>query len=159
VYYAADRCEIALNPDYLADGTEAVLLRLLHGMGHHWQHHFGTPGRGGYHNRQFAVMMQTLGLIAAGKQTGDSVNHSIEPGGRAARVVEDLVNSGWELTLSDAPGSNGSALGSVEIEGGGSAPRSGKRTKYTCPYGHLNAWARPGANLFCGQHGVRMEPG
>jgi predicted SprT family Zn-dependent metalloprotease len=162
VYYAMDRCEIALNPDHLADGTEAVLSHLLHGMVHLWQRHFGKPGRGAYHNAEFAEMMQNLGLIPTakegGKRVGDSISHSIEPGGRFARVVEELVNSGWALTLSEAPPSSGPACDSSGTENRSGARRSGKRTKYTCAHGDVAVWARAGAEVLCGRHLVRMEP-
>ena len=47
--------EIALNPRYFqcARSTE-VLATLAHEMAHLWQHHHGKPGRGRYHNQEWA---------------------------------------------------------------------------------------------------------
>ena len=48
--------EIALNPRYFHDRPVAdVLSTLAHEMAHLWQHHYGKPGRGRYHNREWAA--------------------------------------------------------------------------------------------------------
>jgi SprT-like family len=45
--------EIALNLQHFAERTiDENLSTLGHEMVHLWQHHFGQPGRGGYHNAQ-----------------------------------------------------------------------------------------------------------
>jgi hypothetical protein len=161
-YYAADRCEIALNPEHMTDGVMELFSWLLRGMVHLWQQHYGKPGRPGYHNKQWAEMMRELGLIPkgdeSGKPTGDKVGHCIEPGGRFAHTVETLLVGGLEFTWSEVPAHRSTACGGNETgEGASGATRSGKRVRYACGYGHL-AWARPGANLVCGEHRVRMEP-
>jgi hypothetical protein len=50
-----------------------VLSTLVHEQAHLWQHHFGKPGRGRYHNREWAAKMVEIGLIPSA--TG-------EPGGK-----------------------------------------------------------------------------
>src|SRR5271169_6446570 len=108
-YFSADRfCrkggertdEIALNPKHLAERpVEDSLSTLAHEMKHLEQQHFGKPGRGRYHNKEWAGMMEAIGLIPSdtgkegGKRTGDAVSHYIEPGGRFARTVEQLLAS------------------------------------------------------------------
>lgn len=42
-----------------------ILSTLLHEMVHHWQYRFGTPGRRGYHNIEFAAKMLEVGLHAS----------------------------------------------------------------------------------------------
>ena len=167
--------EIAINPQHLDRRPEHILSTLAHEMVHSWQHHFGKPGRGGYHNKQWADKMEEIGLIpsdtgkAGGKRTGDRMSHYIKPGGRFASVVEQLLATGFDFTWREIPlasaasaggsgggGGNGEGGGSGNVEGG-RASLSGKRTKYTCPHGDLNAWAKPGANLVCGTHGAPMK--
>src|SRR4051794_2203132 len=65
--------EIALNPSYFRDRPqEAVLSTLAHEMVHLWQHHFGKPGRGRYHNAEWAEKMKSIGLqpTSTGKDGG-----------------------------------------------------------------------------------------
>ena len=51
--------EIALNPATFHDRTaEEILSTLVHEMVHLWQHHFGTPSRASYHNREWAAKMK-----------------------------------------------------------------------------------------------------
>lgn len=44
--------EIALNPTYFAIvPLVEIMATLVHEQSHVWQHHFGKPGRGNYHNQ------------------------------------------------------------------------------------------------------------
>jgi len=179
-YFVADRFgrnEIAINPQHLGRKTEDILSTLGHVMTHLWQHHFGKqkPARSNYHNKEWAKKMEAIGLIPSdtgkpgGKRMGDAMTHYIEPGGRFALAVKQLLATGFEFTWREIPppsaasgggsgggGGNGEGSGSGGVEGG-CASLSGKRTKYTCPYGDLNAWAKPGAALVCGTHGAPMK--
>lgn len=185
-YYAPDRFrrrkdghrtdEIALNPQYFPDGTEEILSTLAHEMAHVWQHHFGKPGRAGYHNYEWAAKMQSIGLHPSstgkegGKQTGDSMAEYVLPDSPFARAVKELLARGFEVTWTEARAHRGSCEGVDEGEHDGGSPYgsrgshsdrgllSGKRTKYTCPHGDLNAWAKPGAELLCGKHLAKMNP-
>ena len=85
--------EIALNPAHFAGRpTSATLSTLAHEMAHLWQHHFGKPSRSRYHNKEWAAKMREVGLIPSdtgqpgGKETGQKVSHTIEPGGRFERA-------------------------------------------------------------------------
>jgi hypothetical protein len=155
-YFAADRFgrkdgertdEIALNPKHFPHRlTEETLSTLAHEMKHLEQHHCGKPGRGRYHNKEWAAMMKAIGLIPSdtgkegGKETGDAVSHYIEPGGRFARTVEQLLASGFEITWTEVAANRLPSDGAEGNEPGAEAGSlSGKRTKYTCP--------RPGCNL------------
>lgn len=73
--------EICLNPSYfLAFPKIAIFQTLVHEMCHLWQHEFGTPGRGRYHNIEWAKKMESIGLMPSdsgepgGKKTGDSMD-------------------------------------------------------------------------------------
>ena len=55
--------EIALNPSHFSSRTtEQSLSTLVHEMTHLEQHHFGTPSRNGYHNREWAGLMRAVSL-------------------------------------------------------------------------------------------------
>jgi hypothetical protein len=185
-YYAPDRFgrkdghradEIALNPQYFRDGTEEILSTLIHEMVHLWQHHDEhqderKPGRGGYHNRQWAGKMRSLGLQASntgkegGKETGDAMDHYVLPDGLFARTVQELLASGFEVTWIEVAAEKQSSSdhegtvqdGPLGAHPGGRGSLSGKRTKYSCPHGDLNAWAKPGADFLCGRHREPMRP-
>lgn len=129
-------------------------------MVHLWQHHHGKPGRGRYHNREWAEKMKAIGLIPTdtgrdgGKETGESVRHMIAPDGPLTRAVNKLLTKGFEVTWSDN-----------EEEDAAAAPdgakrrksKSGVRVKFTCPVCGLNAWARHDAKLACGEHNAAMQ--
>lgn len=90
--------EIALNPEYFACvPLVEVLATLLHEMVHLWQAHFGRPGRGRYHNAEFARKMIEVGLMPSstghpgGSQTGDQMSDYPIEGGRFLQVVDYLV--------------------------------------------------------------------
>jgi SprT-like family len=173
-YFSADRFgnkdgeltdEIALNPQHLAErSVEDNLSTLAHEMKHLEQHHFGKPGRGRYHNKQWADMMEAIGLIPSntgkegGKRTGDTVSHYIKLGGPFALAVEKLVASGFEITWTEIVAAKCPPAGVDGNEAGGEGA-SGKRTKFTCPVdGCQNAWAKPSASLMCAIHGAKMLP-
>jgi hypothetical protein len=80
--------EIALNPAYFAVVPLVETLQtLVHEMCHLWQQHYGKPGRGRYHNEQWAGKMESIGLMPTstgkpgGKRTGDMMaDYAIEGG-------------------------------------------------------------------------------
>jgi predicted SprT family Zn-dependent metalloprotease len=149
--------EIAINPQHLADRTiEENLSTLAHEVVHLWQHHSGKPGRGRYHNKQWADQMERIGLIPSstgkegGKRTGDHVRHFIKPGGAFALAVEKLLATGFTLTWREVPVKpQVSAGGETSGEAGS---QSGRRIKFTCPDCGRNAWGKADLNLFCGYH-------
>lgn len=180
-YFAGDRWrsadqtgiadEIALNPEHFAPRTtEEVLSTLVHEMVHLKQHHFGKPGRGRYHNKQWAEMMDLVGLCPSdtgepgGHRTGDHMSHYIVDGGRFDVVTQELLKSGFVLSWEDryfVPRSRrskqaGQESGSDEIQvdredGFGELPEPPQRTreKYSCPKCGLNAWAKFDISLTC----------
>jgi len=139
--------EIALNPGTFAQRTdEEILSTLVHEMVHHWQRHFGKPGRGRYHNHQWADKMETLGLtptdtgLPDGRKVGQLVTHCIVPDGLFALTCRELLAGGVKLEWQ-----------SRENPPGGRGKVNNSKTKYTCLQCGLNAWAKPGARLVCGE--------
>jgi hypothetical protein len=148
--------EIALNPaTFEGCNPVEILATLVHEMVHLWQHHFGKPSRNGYHNREWAAKMREVGLIPSdtgepgGKETGQKVHHYIDTSGafhRAAARLPRLL--GDPILYRDR-------LGEEEAV---RRRKAASKTKYTCPACELNAWAKPGVHLVCGDCGEPMEP-
>lgn len=155
--------EIALNPSAFLDRPyREVLATLVHEMVHLWQHHFGSPGRGRYHNCEWADKMREVGLHPTddgspeGKPIGESVTHLIEEGGRFDAATAALLRKGFAIVWKEAP----SRLSGATDTGGDvrkdEPEKSGKRLRYSCPECGLNAWAKHDARLMCGDHQVLM---
>lgn len=157
--------EIALNPAHFASRSlPEVLSTLVHEMVHLHQYHFGKPGRGRYHNKEWATQMKAIGLqptdtgMEGGQETGETITHMIVPGGAFAKAAERLLERGFVIPWKDAPeppaaGSDGDGAG-LEDEPG----KSGKRVKYCCPTCDLKAWAKHEAKLMCAEHMTLMVP-
>jgi len=100
--------EIALNPSYFAVcGVDEALQTLVHEMCHLWQYHFGKPGRGRYHNKEWADFMESIGLMPSdtgalgGRRTGDKIDDYIIPGGSMEAAIVSLKAKGFELQWMD----------------------------------------------------------
>lgn len=70
------------TPDRFADTEPADLAStLVHEMCHQYQQHHGSPGRQGYHNAEFADLMEARGLTTTstgkkgGTRTGQRMDH------------------------------------------------------------------------------------
>lgn len=159
--------EIALNPQYLAEGTlEEALATFTHELCHLWQHHHGQPGRGPYHNREWAEKMKEIGLYPSstgepgGKETGDRMHHYITPDGPFTRACRKLTGRGFELPWKERLPEKSASEDETGEEDLPPEAKSGRRVKYTCPAeDHLNAWAKPGLNsLMCADHQAQLIP-
>jgi predicted SprT family Zn-dependent metalloprotease len=154
--------EIALNPAHFASRTlPEILSTFVHEMAHLWQHHHGKPGRGRYHNREWAEKMKAIGLqptdtgMEGGQETGETITHLIVPGGAFAKAAEKLIERGFMIPWQEVPepaATDGAAAG-PENE----PDKSGKRVKYCCPSCDLKAWAKHEAKLMCAEHMLLME--
>ena len=153
-YFAPDRFsertahgsahELALNPDaFTGRSDEWILSVLVHEMTHVWQQVYGKPGRGRYHNREWAEKMKEIGLYPSatgepgGKETGPRMAHYILPAGPYAAAYAALAQTGFQLRWQ-------SARPTKERE---RSLRS--KTKFTCAECGQNAWAKPDAMLGC----------
>lgn len=155
--------EIALNPSSFSGRSHRdVLATLVHEMVHLWQHHHGTPGRGRYHNREWAAKMAEIGLqptddgTPEGKPTGESVSHVVIDGGPFDVFARAFLGKGYAINWKEAPPKppgTDDAGGEVRKD---EPEKSGKRLRYSCPDCGLNAWAKHDARLMCGDHQVLM---
>lgn len=154
--------EISLNPHYLElRGDYEALSTLVHEMCHVARYEFVPPNRNGgkgargYHDRAFAKVMRSVGLVPSdtgqpgGRQTGYRMSHYVEAGGRFDITCRALLITGFSLRWRDkiqyavrpVPRSN---LPAQIIEG--PVPT---RAKFTCQTCGLRAWAKPSARLGC----------
>jgi hypothetical protein len=179
-FYAPDRWhlvagdlvahEISLNPSHLGMRTaRETAATLAHEMCHHWQRTFGRERDGGkrgprtgYHDREWAEKMVSVGLQPIDPKTGEdkmsapALTHRIVEGGPFARVFETMPAEAllpWScVELTARPSSRkGGARGEGEGEGeGGEGPaKSRNKVKLTCPSCGANAWGKPGLRLLC----------
>lgn len=100
--------EIALNPSFFAVVPILETLQtLVHEMTHVWQHHHGKPGRGRYHNAEWANKMESIGLMPSdtgkpgGKRTGDRVADYAIEGGRFLKAAEKLLTAAYRISWYD----------------------------------------------------------
>lgn len=142
--------ELALNPDtFTGRSDDEILSTLVHEMVHVWQETWGTPTRGGYHNREWSAKMKEVGLCPSstgqpgGKEIGQTMTHYIIPKGVYAHCFRDLQRRGFKLNWQ-------SSVANLQA----TAKRASK-TKYVCPHCMQNAWAKPGALLACADCSAR----
>ena len=93
--------ELALNPDgFLGRTDEDITSTLIHEQVHLWQQVHGRPPRRGYHDKQWAGKMKSIGLYPSstgkvgGKETGGRVSHFIIPGGPFQLAWQELARGG-----------------------------------------------------------------
>ena len=86
-----------------------------------------------------------------GKRTGQSCSHYIDPEGRFARAVRDLLAEGFTLDYVDV-------WATSPEENAVRKKKAASKTKYTCPGCGTNAWAKPGTPLMCGDCTFHMRP-
>lgn len=159
--------EIAMNPSFYAIRTvEDVLSTLVHEMAHLWQAHFGKPGRGRYHNKEWGDKMEALGLMPSntgqegGKRVGDQMTHYIIKGGPYTGACASLLTREFTLSWMDRfppyePDTEG-LEGLMGLEGlGVNVPKEptnkSNRIKYSCPSCGTNVWGKPGLRLRCAE--------
>jgi hypothetical protein len=97
--------------------------------------------------------MREIGLIptatgeVGGKETGQKMSHLIAEDGNFKRACERLLASHPAILYSDRS----------LVEDTIRKKKLASKTKYTCPSCGLNAWAKPGAWLVCGECQAPMQ--
>ena len=167
--------EIALNPDIFEAYSDIQIISILaHEMCHLWQFHYGTPGRTGYHNKEWSSKMESIGLMPSdtekpgGKKTGQNMSDYIIPGGRFEVILIPLMQHesfkiNWQsdtrqgqlksiLDLLDNQSNEDDSQETKEKqEEAQKLLKKKNKLKYTCPSCKLNAWGKPGIILICGK--------
>jgi predicted SprT family Zn-dependent metalloprotease len=147
----ATRDEIALNPKFFRRGSfMEVMSTLVHEQMHLWQHHFGKPSSGNYHNKQWAAEMLRIGLHPSdtgrpgGRMVGRPMSHYILKDGPFELAARKLLGSMPELSWLDADPKRASAAGI-----NGPTGVAGRRTKFQCPGCGDQAWGKASLGLLC----------
>lgn len=172
--------EIAINPCYFGVVPLLEILQtVVHEMAHAWQYHHGTPGRRGYHNKEWADKMEAIGLMPSstgkpgGARTGEHMaDYPIECG-PFMQATAELLATGFQVSWLDrfppsmpaaAPtgaldAGEAATAGPAELSGlaellepPASANRS-NRVKYRCPECGAQVWGKPALRLLCGSEG------
>ncbi len=172
--------EIALNPAYFADHPMIEIFQtLVHEQCHLWQFEFGRKkSRRGYHNREWAEKMQSLGLMPS---------HNGEPGGRITgqKMSDYPVEGGPFLEACQAfmadfrlpwvdrhaavapPCQSRPKIASPQddalytrastvipdlepLEERQQVVRARQKVRYQCEGCHAKLWGKPGLNVICG---------
>ena len=135
--------EISLNPELLKRPLDDVMSTLVHEMVHLWQQEYGTPSRGGYHNREWGDKMRQIGLVPS--NTG-------QPGGRSLgqQMTHYIAEAGpFEDAYNEMPESCKLPWVSGKHVAAKKAPKTESKFKYTCPECGQNAWGKPGLLILC----------
>lgn len=100
--------EIAINPSYFAvTPIIEIMQTLVHEMAHLWQFHFGTPGRGRYHNKEWADKMESIGLMPSstgrpgGSKTGDMIADYAINDGLFLEACKELLTKSFKFSWYD----------------------------------------------------------
>jgi predicted SprT family Zn-dependent metalloprotease len=100
--------ELAVNPEFfLGYPLIEVMQTLAHEQCHIFQNHFGKPGRRAYHNKEWARIMNNIGLIPShtgqpgGRQTGERMADYVLMDGPFHRAAGALLEKGFALPWFD----------------------------------------------------------
>lgn len=153
--------EIALNPEaFHVHSATDVFSTLVHEQVHALQAQYGRPSSGGYHNKQWALWMEKIGLIPShtgapgGRRTGVRMSHYIDPAGAFARECAELIAQGIDISFIDRWASMRSAgrPSKPTDEPGDKGRRESKlasKTRFTCAACRANAWGNPNLRIDC----------
>ncbi len=144
--------EININPAYLALASDiCIASTLVHEMVHLWQAQFGKAGKGGYHNKEWGVYMERIGLMPShtgkpgGNKIGFKMDHYIIKGGKFEQAFNRMPKKmllPFKTKLRRNPNKR---KGSKE------------KVKYSCPKCSANLWGKPGLIPICGVCMVPMK--
>jgi predicted SprT family Zn-dependent metalloprotease len=176
--------EIAMNPAYFAiQPLKVTLSTLVHELTHEQQYHVGQPGRHGYHNVQWAEMMEAIGLMPSstgapgGKRLGERMSHYVVDDGPFDRACDALLTDAFMLSWFDRfvpprpapkpvddpiePADPSSADDDQDLPSPAIAAllvelessNRSNRIKYRCPSCSAQVWGKPELLLKCGRCG------
>lgn len=167
--------ELAMNPMHFhMMGAKECLATLVHEMCHVWQFHFGSPGRRGYHNKEWGDKMEACGLMPSntskpgGKKTGEQMHHYVIEGGAFEQAFEalGLERISWadralemlrEQQAPRVPEGDGEDGDRGLIDRTPLRPNKTLRVRYTCPGCGAHAWGKPNLWLVCGKEGLTYQ--
>lgn len=162
--------EISLTPQTLYRTPQEIFSTLVHEMCHLWQWEFGNYSRNGYHNKEWANKMESIGLIPShtgeigGKKTGQKMTHYIIENGEYATAFRDMPDEfvlpfttlEGEIMKALIEGKSPSMKPTLTKKGRLGRTTSSCKTKYSCPCGK-NVWGKADLYLMCGECGEDFQ--
>jgi hypothetical protein len=163
--------ELSINPEILSMSLIDVYSTLVHEQVHIWQYTHGNPSRNGYHNKEWADKMLSVGLIPSdtgkegGNTTGQNMGDYPEAGGIFLSVLAQMPEAyklpfvsveGDHRLRFQAPTSNAETETEEGEEEQAAAAKPKSKNKYTCFCG-CNVWGKVGLNLICGDCGEKFS--
>jgi predicted SprT family Zn-dependent metalloprotease len=160
-YYAFDKYKdeqgnilslINLTPEYLNQPFMEVMSTLVHEMCHHYQYTLGVKKgrRTPYHDKEFAGIMERVGLICSstgkpdGKKTGIGMSHYLLDGGMFERLTQnapETLKSPFTLNNNFFIRENDSNEEKVKIQK--------QKIKYECSKCNAKVWGKPNLEIRC----------
>lgn len=160
--------ELSINPEILCMNLIEVYSTLVHEQCHIWQFSFGKPSRAGYHNKEWANKMITVGLMPSttgepgGKIVGQSMSdYPIEDGVflKALDKMPEKLKFPFISTEAEKKylQMTSGMTSPTAIAQPPSSPKKNK-VKYTCPNCQTNVWGKPELNIICGDCNQSFSP-
>lgn len=154
------RHEISISPFIISEGKSSTIQTLTHEMCHLWQYQYGKHSKNGYHNKQWAKKMISLGLMPSdtgkegGKMLGYSMSDYLIEGGLLDMVIKNMPDELWlPLTCLDAVQTVNleSLPEEVQLEIMEQEKRRIMKQKvvYKCPECNLKIWGKRDLSLRC----------
>lgn len=154
--------KLAMNPmNFRTRDFRFIVSVLVHEQVHVWQQHFGKPGRGRYHNKEWGDKMKEVGLYPSntgepgGKETGDQMMHYVLDNGPFDRAFKRFASKVHRLTWGDNIVASAFRVGD-DVEDGDGEKKKPTRIKFTCPKCGDNAWGKPTLDLTCNKCSVKL---
>lgn len=157
--------ELSINPEILSMSAIEVFSTLVHEQCHIWQYEYGKPSRNGYHNKEWADKMLSVGLVpsdtgrAGGKMTGQNMSDYPEQGGVFLKALEKMPEHFKLPFVSIESDMRQEFMMLMQLEAEitnengqtTTAPPKPKtsKNKYTCSC-NCNIWGKIGLNVICG---------
>lgn len=109
--------ELALNPEYFVASSPLEFYQtVVHEQAHIYQHIYGKPPRRCYHNKEWADLMQSIGLMPSdtgkvgGKRTGQHMMDYPIENGKFIKACYDFFRAGYSLSMVDTQYNNSITL-------------------------------------------------
>lgn len=128
------------------------------------QEEFGKSSRNGYHNKEWGLKMESIGLMpsntdkSGGKKTGQQMTHYIIEGGAYEKAFKKMSKKSLLAFMSLDAGIQKAQMNRTPIYGKGKIKSTGvsetpiqkakNKVKYTCGCGY-NVWGKPFLHIIC----------
>ncbi len=153
--------EIAINSNIMLNQNPVEVFGIIvHELMHFWQWELGKPTRNGYHNKEWCLYAEEIGLECYDTQgdrtvSSQNVHTKIAKDGLTEAAIAEM-EEGMYLPYTALPEPDNTP---VPQGGGGGGrkkdddkprkKRAGTRSKYTCSFCGLNVWAKTGVMIQC----------